>query len=239
MRSVLFHVSGFFLFAAFSCVPAHKIARHDFDSGIFKLKTEGSEKQQVYAKVSGDSLTVYPLISSGLTKTPDVSRFSSTRTGNVSPGNYFFKSSFRRNSIDVDLTTILLKYRPEQREVPNQLSSNINAALYIGLRKDFFKMMSYKTPLKEEYSFLRQTALDAGLFAGIGITPVNPTVTSGTVNIEYDGIVFQKGIAGYITFDNMSIGITLGFDTLLDKNKGVWLFNEKPYLGIAIGISNF
>ena len=239
MRPILFYVSGVFLLAVFSCAPVHKIARHDFDSGIYTLKTEDSVTQQVYTKVSGDSLTVYPLTPSGLTKTPDVTRFSATGISDVSAGNYFFKSRFTRNSIDVDLTTILLKYRPEQMEVPNQLSSNINAALYIGLRKDFFKMMSYKTPLKEEYSFLRQTAFDAGLFAGIGITPVNPTVTSGTVNIEYDGIVFQKGIAGYITFDNMSIGITLGFDTLLDKNKGAWLFNEKPYLGIAIGISNF
>jgi hypothetical protein len=239
MRSLLFTLSTILLFSAYSCVPVHKIARHNFDTGFFVLKTKDSVTQQVYTKVSGDSITVYPLTTSGSAKVPDISGFSATRIGNVSSGNYFYKSRFTRNSIDADLTTILLKYRPEQGDVPNQLSSNLNAALYVGLRKDFFKMIPYKTPLKEEFSFLRQTAFDAGLFAGIGITPVNPTVTSGNVNLEYDGIVFQKGIAGYLTFDNMSIGITLGFDTLLDKNKGVWLFNEKPYIGIAIGISNF
>jgi hypothetical protein len=239
MRSALVPVSGILLFAAFSCVPVHKIARHDFDSGIFKLETEDAVNQEVYTKVSGDSITVYPLTTSGSTKVPDINGFSATRIGIVSSENYFYKSRFTKNSIDADLTTILLKYRPEQGDVPNQLSSNLNAALYVGLRKDFFKIIPYKTPLKEEFSFLRHTAFDAGFFAGIGITPVNPTVTSGNVNLEYDGIVFQKGIAGYITFANMSIGITLGFDTLLDKNRKVWLFSEKPYLGIAIGISNF
>ena len=73
----------------------------------------------------------------------------------------------------------------------------------------------------------------------MGITQINPTVTGNQVELEYDGIVFQKGIGAFITIDRMSVGIVLGFDNLLDENKTVWLYNQKPYLGLSIGIANF
>jgi hypothetical protein len=99
--------------------------------------------------------------------------------------------------------------------------------------------MPHISPLGEETSFIRHIGFDAGVFAGIGITALNPTVTRDAIIQEYDGMVFQKGVAGFISFDNMSVGITIGFDNLLDKNKTSWIYNQKPYIGLLIGISNF
>lgn len=239
MRSAKYTILIPYLLACISCVPVNKIARHDFDSGFFSLKTDNGEKSQVYLSVKDDSIDVFPIPSGNKTGNPDISSIKSASINKIIPGDYFYKSCFVKNSVDVDLSTIIAKFRPAKGDVPSQLSSNINAALYMGLRRDFYKSIPYKTPLNENYSFIRQTAFDAGFFAGFGITPINPSVTSGNVSLEYDGIVFQKGIAGFITFDNISIGVTLGFDSLLDKNRNVWLFNEKPYLGIMIGVSNF
>jgi len=56
---------------------------------------------------------------------------------------------------------------------------------------------------------------------------------------EYDGIVFQKGVSVFATYENMSVGIALGFDNLMDHNKGIWIYNNKPWIGIVIGIANF
>ena len=42
-----------------------------------------------------------------------------------------------------------------------------------------------------------------------------------------------------MTFDRMSVGIVLGFDNLMDRIKLSWLYNQKPYLGLSIGIANF
>ena len=224
---------------SFGCVSVEKIARHDFQSGFYRLKTEDKRLTDVYVSSKEDSITVYPVTQSGNSAAPDMDFFTGTNIRNIEPGNFYYKSSFMNKTVDVDLSTIIMKYRPEKEGVPNQLNANINAALYIGYRKNFYKVITETNPLKQQSSYIRQIAFDAGLFGGIGITSLNPTVTANRITQEYDGIVFQKGVAAFITFDNMSIGLSLGFDNLLDKNKSVWVYNQKPYLGIMIGISNF
>ena len=221
------------------CVYVNKITRHDLDSEFYKLKIEGADPVSVYTNVIEDSIFVYPVILEGKKTTPDVSSYLKAKISNIKPGDHFYKSCFVKNSIDVDLSTLLLKYRPSSKNVPNQLSYNVNAAMYFGLRKDFYKLIPYRSPLNEETSFVRQIGFDAGLFAGIGITPINPSVTEGNETLEYDGIVFQKGIAGFITIDRMSVGLSIGFDKLLDHNKNIWVYNNKPYIGLMIGILNF
>lgn len=224
---------------AAGCVPVEKMARHDFDSGFYKLKTEDGKTLPVYSTVLQDSVVIYPLEIKGSEKVPDIQSPRSAKISTVSKSNYFYKSCFINNSVDVDLTTVILKYRPPAGGVPNQLSSNVNAALYFGLRKDFYKLIPYKTPLNEETSYIRQIGFDAGIFVGLGISPVNPTVTNFLIAQEYDGVIFQKGFAGFVTFDNISVGVALGFDNLLDKNRSIWIYNQKPYIGLVIGISNF
>ena len=223
----------------FSCASVERIARHDFNSNYFRLKTEGDESRSIYADIAGDSITIYPVIYEGNRKQPDTSHPVSFNLINVKTGDNFYRSTFVRKSIDVDLSTILFKFRPERQGVPRQLNFNLNGVIYTGLRRDFFKITPYKSPLNVETSFINHIGFDAGVFAGIGTTPINPTVTLNKIDQEYDGLVLQKGIAAFITFGNFSIGLACGFDNLLDKNKSVWIYNQKPYLGIVIGIANF
>lgn len=237
LRSLL--IQGIIILLTSGCATVKTISRHDFDSGFYILKKDGEEPRRIYADVTEDSLSVYPVIIEEGKETPDVSTHIETKISEVKQGSYFYKNSFSNKSIDVDLSTVLMKLRPPQKDVPTQLSYNINAALYMGLRRDFYKLIPYKSPLKKETSFVRQFGFDVGLFAGIGITPMNPWVTEGKVSIEYDGIVFQKGIAGFITIDRMSVGLSLGFDNLLDSNKNNWVYHQKPYIGLMIGILNF
>jgi hypothetical protein len=239
MKNKIVFIAEIVFLLATGCVPVEKMSRHNFDSGFYKLKTNDGQLSSVYATVSEDSVVIYPLKTEGRDKIPDIFSSHGTKISTVRKDNYFYKSCFKSNSIDVDLTSVILKYRFPEGGVPNQLSSNVNAALYIGLRKDFYKLIPYKTPLNEETSYIRQIGFDAGIFAGMGITPVNPTVTKFQIAQEYDGVIFQKGIAGFITFDNISVGVALGFDNLLDKNRNLWIYNQKPYLGLVIGISNF
>lgn len=221
------------------CLPVEKMARHDFTSGYYKLKTEGNEPLRVYTNVIEDSVVVYPVIKEGNKEFPDISALKGISIKNIKSGNYLYRSCFVKSSIDVDLTTILLKYRPLTSGVPGQLNYNLNAAIYIGFRRDFYKVAPYRSPLNNEISFIRPIGFDAGIFAGIGSSFMNPTNTDNKITQEYDGLIFQKGIAGFITFDNISVGLALGFDNLLDNNKSLWIYNQKPYLGLVIGISNF
>jgi hypothetical protein len=227
------------IFISVSCLPVEKIARHDLQSGFYTLKTEDKKLTDVYLSYNEDTIRVYSVVRNGNVNSGEIRFMSQSSIRNIVPGSYFYKSTFTNKTPDIDLSTIIMKYRPEREGVPNQLNANINAAMYVGYRKNFYKVMTETSPLNERSSYIRQIAFDAGLFVGIGITPVNPTVTGNRIPLEYDGIVFQKGIAAFLTFDNMSVGLSLGFDNLLDKNKTVWIYNQKPYLGLMIGISNF
>jgi hypothetical protein len=239
MRIIVVSVLGLGILLSVGCVPVEKLKRHDFDSGFYKLKTQEVDLSHVYVNVIDDSIAVYPLTTEGKKEVPDFSSFRGIRIGKIKTGDYFYRSCFINKSIDVDLTTVILKYRPTRGGVPNQLNSNVNAAIYMGFRKDFYKTVPNISPIHEESSYIRQIGFDAGIFAGIGLTFINPTVTGNKITQEYDGMVFQKGVAGFITFDNISVGVALGFDNLLDKNRTSWVYNQKPYLGLVIGISNF
>lgn len=239
LRNITLFIGIVLILISSGCATVKTIARHDFDSGFYTVKKDGGGTYKAYADVRDDSIDIYPVITEGNKEIPDISTHNGSKISEVKPGSPFYKNTFIQNSVDVDLSTVLMKLRPSQKNVPSQLSYNVNAALYIGLRRDFYKMVPYKSPLKKETSFIRQLGFDAGFFAGIGITPMNPWVTEGKVPIEYDGIVFQKGIAGFITIDRLSVGLSLGFDNLLDSNKKNWVFNQKPYLGLMIGILNF
>jgi hypothetical protein len=223
----------------FSCVPLEKISRHDFDSGYYKIKTPGSSAANIYLDLKGDSVTIYDTDIQGKSKTPDKTSARVVKISEISQGGLLYNSTLVRKSIDFDLSTVLLKYRNETEDVPNQLSYNVNAVLYCGIRRDFFMIRSHPTPLNKNNPFIRQIGLDIGLMAGMGITPVNATVTKSRTLLEYDGWFFQKGIAAFLTFERMTVGISIGVDNLLDKNSNIWIYNQKPWIGLVLGIANF
>ena len=239
MRPGILIYSLIFVLSLYRCAPVEKIATHDFVTGYYKFKTENEEPSKVYLNVIEDSIIIFPAVTDGKNISVDTSSFRLMHIPDIKEGGSFYGSTFIKKSFDFDLATILLKYRPARGEVPNQLNANLNAALYVGFRKDFYKMVTNTSPLRKESTYCRHTGFDFGLFAGIGITQINPTVTGNNVDLEYDGIVLEKGIGAFVTFGRMSVGIVLGFDNLLDSNKTVWLYNQKPYLGLSIGIANF
>jgi hypothetical protein len=222
-----------------SCASLRKVTQHDFDSGYYKLKTPEADPSKVYVNVIEDSIVVYKAGNDGNKNFPDTSSLTGIRISKVNPGNFFYKSCFTSNSFAADLTSVLFKYRHPRDDVPGQFSSDLNFAVYMGVRKDFYNIISPAYPLKEKKSYIRQIGFNLGLYAGIGTTPVNPTVTNDIISQEYDAMVFQKGIAGFISFEKMSVGVSVGFDTLLDKAKSSWIYNQKPYLGLIISVSDF
>lgn len=222
----------------YSCAPLEQIYSHKFDSGTYKLKVTGAESEKIYLDLTDDSVTVYPLKKNiqGIT---DASVMYNDKISSVVQGNPLYNALFVRTSADVDLSTVLLKFRPAMVDVQPQLNANVNGILYAGFRKDFFRFKIHTSPLGNKTAFVRHTGFDMGLFAGIGITPVTPTTTANRTVQEYDGIVFQKGFSAFATYEDMSVGIAVGFDNLTDNNRSIWIYNQKPWIGIVIGIANF
>lgn len=220
------------------CAPWGKLTSHDFSDDYYKLKSPGQAPRIIYATREADSIKLYsvPDYKSRIIDTTD---YYGTTLQSIDPQSPLYKSSFTRRTLDIDLVTSLLKFRPPAGDVAPQLNASLNGNLYLGYKTDYFKFNSSYSELNKLSTAIRHVGFDFGFFTGIGITPVNPTVTMDRTIQEYDGIVFQKGIAFFATYANLSVGISLGFDNLLDKNKTIWIYNNKPWVGLMIGIANF
>ena len=221
---------------AYGCSGLQHAGNHSLQDGYYVFKTDSTAARPVYARFTDSSLVVHAR--SGKKGLPLPQPFFETALGAAATDS-MASPSFRlvKKSIDLDLSTVLFKFRFSRMALPNQLSSQLNVTLYGGYRQDYYRLRTHKTPLQQYQHSLRHLAFDLGAFAGFGSTPVNPSVTGGAVAEEYDGIVFQKGVAFFIGSNRFTAGISVGTDALLDRNRKNWLYRERPWLGLMIGLN--
>ena len=50
-------------------------------------------------------------------------------------------------------------------------------------------------------------------------------------------MVIQGGFAGFIESNIASFGIAVGFDYLLSKDRQIWIYDGKPWIGFVVGIA--
>lgn len=218
-----------------SCTSIKHTGAHEFGDGYFVLKTGTAAPQKVYAVITEDSVALHPLLTDTRQPLPDV--IKTTAIEGSAQDSLALPFLLVRTSIDLDMSTVLFKYRFNRTSLPNQLSSNLNFALYCGYRHDYFKFQVQPDPFKKYKHRVRHFEFDMGVFAGFGSTPMNPSVTQNAIDTEYDGIVFQKGIALFIGSKSFTAGVGIGTDGLMDRNRKYWLYQEKPWLGVMIGLN--
>lgn len=218
-----------------SCTAIKHANTHGLQDGSYVLKTQHSPPVRVYATISEDSLILYTRINhtEAINPVPVLSTGMDVLQLDAKPEPF----SLIKTSIDLDLTTVLFKYRFNNSTLPNQLSSNLNFAFYCGYRHDYFKFRVVKDPLMNYKRQIRHFEFDMGVFAGLGSTPMNPSVTNDRISVEYDGIVFQKGVAFFAGSSNVTIGLGIGTDGLMDRNRKHWIYQEKPWIGVMIGLN--
>lgn len=219
----------------FSCSVNRNTPKYSFANGYYFSKVFNQQQSKVYVNNTEDSIFVYQAdINNSLidiTKNLKVSFPQQKSNVNILP------NKFRQTSFDVDFLTIPFKFRPEAKSFPPQFNTNLNGAVYLGYRNDLYRLSYKKTPLN---AFNRQTShygFSIGIFTGLGGTAINPSVTNNGISFEYDGVLWTKGLAAIIGINNFTIGLALGWDNLLDNNRSYWIYQEKPWLGLAFGLN--
>jgi hypothetical protein len=159
----LFCLAVIFILPA-GCVPFDKIVSHDFADGYYKLRTPNEASEKVYIILKPDSVTIYPVNLNDRFSLPEPGKIRVVNINNIKPDNIFYNSTFIKTSIDIDLSTIILKFRPAMADVPHQLNANANGIIYSGYRKDFYKIKSRPSLLQNENAIVRHTGFDLGLF---------------------------------------------------------------------------
>ena len=121
-----------------SCNTLEKVSSHGLQNGYYQLKSKKGESQKVYLEVTDEKIVAYApknlkeIWSAGLPQ-PD----SMPRQQIV----------LKKQSLDVDITSVVMKYRPSVHGLPGQLTTDFNIALYAGWRHDSYRVRGRKDPL--------------------------------------------------------------------------------------------
>ena len=235
IKTIKVFISGLVLCGFGSCGVLKQSPKTSFVDGLYRQKTE-DKKQKVYIDIEEDSIKIYPtikLVNKRKLDTTKIITFFLKEQNNI----YTQKTSFSKYSLDIDFITIPLKYRFETTIAPQQLNANLNGAVYLGCRRDNYKVKYHSNIFNKYIRNITHYGFSFGICTGIGNTAMNPTNTNNRIIQEYDGVVWCKGITGIIAIDNFTLGLTLGSDNLLDKNNYLWIYENQPWIGLAFGLN--
>lgn len=220
------------LLALGSCSALRRASTHGLDSGNYTLRFGSGRPQPVYADVLEDRIDLYPRIGQQLDPNP-LMRISLREAEALDAAPV----RLRKNSLDIDITTILLKYRPGVSGLQPQLTTDFNMAIYAGWRHDTYTVKRRSDPLGRSSHHLSSWGYDFGFFAGPGSTSITPFTTANRRSEEYSAMIIQTGMAGFIETRAASFGLGIGVDHLMNGDRDVWIYRDKPWIGFLVGIA--
>lgn len=215
--------SSYYLIIVFglitSCASITDSPKYQLANGNYQFRQQSSPYRKAFVEVLEDSVRIHSV--------------NGGETLAIIPSEDEY---FRKKSFDADVLTILFRYRPAIKNLPAQLNTNFNGNLYLGYRVDQFQIDFQHTPagLKK---INRHQAFSVGIFGGFGSTFVSPWTTNNQVTDEYDGVVLTHGFSGMIGVNALTIGMAVGWDYLTDRDKDVWIYQGKPWLGVTLGLN--
>lgn len=215
-----------------SCSILEKASSHGFERGNYTMKQAGISNKSVYIESSENEIRVYERNKDGV----QLNSCLFIPQG-IQDSVCHIPATFSKQSLDIDITSVLFKVRPARAGIPMQLTADFNAALYTGWRYDTYSVRSKSTPLGQcDYRMINR-GFDIGCFAGLGTTPVNPFFTSYKVDREYSAMILQYGIAAFLESNVASFGLSFGADHMVGPDRRHWIYQNRPWLGFIIGIA--
>ena len=222
-----------------SCSTLQESSKYQFSEGFYRVKLhdDARAKTMYVDPQEEDSVVLYPVLSSAKGLTLDslnrVVLNTSTERDEPLAEHYTFASP----SFDLDILTIPLKYRPDTEGLPRQLTTSFQAAIYTGFRTDYYRMGYTSTPLGNQKRHFNHFGFSMGVFAGFGSAFINEGFTNGTIAYEYDAFILNGGVAGIMGVNNFTLGLCVGIDHLMDQNREEWVYQHKPWVGLAFGLN--
>ena len=202
------------------CSSLRNSPKYELGDDYYEFKEKGGKYQKTFAYVEDDTIRIF-------------SRKNPEEPINYTPDKDQF---FLKRSFDIDVMTVGFKYRPQILNLPRQLNTDFNGNVFIGYRLDRFKVRYNKTPVGIRKSF-HHRGITAGGFGGLGATSITPWTTNNLTTDEYNGIILTRGLAIMFALNNLTVGAGVGWDYLTDRDKNIWIYQHKPWYGLAVGLN--
>ena len=202
----------------YSCSTTSTLPKYQLGSDYYMFRQSGTRSKKVFVDIGEDSVKVIPVGTDLLKIDP-------------SKDKIFIKPSF-----DVDIMVTLFKYRPSTGNIPRQLTTDFSGNIYLGYRLDRFRVRHIETPAGRSRK-IQHKAITLGAFGGLGSTQVTPWTTNQATSDEYNGLVFCRGIALMFGINSLTVGIGVGKDYLTDRDKDIWIYQNKPWYGLTLSVN--
>ena len=201
-----------------SCSSIQYQPKYQLSDDTYTFKQEGLQPIKVFVDVTEDTFRILTLTKEPIKLMDGKDKY------------------FTKKSLDLDVLTILFKVRPAQKALPRQLNTNFNGNVFVGYRVDRFHI-HYKKTLAGLQKELRHSGLSVGGFGGFGAATINPWTTNNQTTDEYDGFVLTRGLAVMVAINQVTIGLATGWDYLTDRDKNIWIYQNKPWLGVTLSLN--
>ena len=203
-----------------SCSAIKDSPKYQLSDDVYWYRQKGAKYQKVNVYVKDDTIRISAF------NNPDQAVLTMPATDQL-----FLKKSF-----DVDIITIPFKYRPAVSALPRQLTTDFNGNVFLGYRFDRFKIKYNATPVGIKKNLIHR-AVTLGVFGGLGSTSVTPSTTNGLTADEYDGLVLSRGFALMFGLRTLTVGLGIGWDSLTDRDKEFWIYQNKSWYGLTLGLN--
>lgn len=214
-------VSAVTLLTLSCCTSLKSLPDSDLRSGYYEFRQVDTHYARVYADVNGDSVAIIPI-----DKKEDV----------VKPLTTGAPQFFLKRSFDLDVLTVPFKYRPSSFGFPRQLTVDFNGSVFLGYRFDRYKVQSVQTPARL-LKKIGHRALTMGVFGGIGTSSITPSTTNYQTIDDYNGFILNRGLSLMAGVNNLTVGIGVGWDYLTDRDKDIWIYQNKPWYGLTLSLN--
>ena len=221
-----------------SCQTLKQSPKFGFVEGYYKSRIHHKKLKKVYVVPEEDSIKVYTKKEIQRSLVDTLQSFKIAFPANKKP-EAFESYTFRQNTFDIDIITILLRYRPPLGTRAYQFSpASFNTCVYFGYRTDSYHLHYIQTPLGTFKRNITHYGFSLGGFTGLGSVNINNgNVTQNAVPNPYDAIINITGLAAFVVVERFTYGVSLGYDHLLDKNRKLWVYQGQLWFGLTIGLN--
>lgn len=143
---------------------------------------------------------------------------------------------YQTTGLDVDLFTLPFKYRFATAGQPSQLDDKLNVGVHVGYRYDFGR---HRTVYFRHHQYEQLATFSVGLGGFLCVAPATVTSfsTSGQVQDDYQGLGINYGLATTFSYGSVSAGLAVGVERLATPDRAVWIYENKPWVGVTIGLN--
>ena len=209
----------FVLILLSGCSSFKDAPKYQLSDGEYRFKQTGEQYQKAYVHRDEDTTRIV-LSTSKTAFVPDPAK-----------DQIFVKPSF-----DIDVISVLFKYRPATSSLPRQLTTDFNGNAYFGYRIDRFRIRYKETPFGRKQTY-HHRGLTVGTFFGLGATSVTPSTTNNQTTDDYNGLVLTRGLALMFGVNNLTVGFGVGWDYLTDRDQDIWIYQNKAWYGLTLGLN--